>query len=84
MAAGLPVLAARIGALPELLDDAQLTRPGDAAALAGALTLPVPAIAAQRALDRIRDRAAPDRVAAALATIYGAGIERRVRGAGQR
>lgn len=72
MAAGLPVVASRIGALPELVDDAQLVTPGDPAALAAALALPDPSAAARRALDRVRGRAAPDRVAAALAAVYDA------------
>jgi len=72
MAAGLPVLASNIGALPELLDGAQLTPPGDAPALAAALALRDPVDAARRGLDRIRRCAAPDRVAAALRAIYDA------------
>ena len=56
MAAGLPVIASRIGALAELVaDGARLVDPGDAAALAAALALPDPAAAAARGLERVRD-----------------------------
>ncbi len=40
MAAGLPVVASRVGALPELLDDDALVAPGDAQALAEAIGAP--------------------------------------------
>jgi glycosyltransferase involved in cell wall biosynthesis len=70
MAAGLPVLASRIGALPELIgDERQLVAPGDASALAAALGA-VPADAAARGLARVREVAAPERVAAALGAAY--------------
>jgi glycosyltransferase involved in cell wall biosynthesis len=71
MAAGVPVVASRIGALPELIgDDRQLVAPGDAAALAAAMGA-VPEGAATRGLARVREVAAPERVAAALAEVYG-------------
>jgi glycosyltransferase involved in cell wall biosynthesis len=71
MAAGLPVAASRVGALPELVPDAWLAPPGDAQALAdvirrmdggdgdGAI-----------ALGRVRELTAPERVAPALAAVY--------------
>ena len=71
MAAGLPVVASAIGALPELCDPAALVEPGDAAALALA--------AAARFRDeragedgrrRVLAHAAPAPVAAALGAIY--------------
>lgn len=70
MAAGLPVIGSRIGALEELLPDAQLVAPGDPAALAAALADPPGAGAAAEGLRRVRDSAAPERVAAALRAVY--------------
>ncbi|WP_259312854.1 glycosyltransferase [Capillimicrobium parvum] len=73
MAAGLPVIASRIGALTELVaDDARLVAPGDPDALAAALALPDPAAAAGHGLARVAELAAPERVAAALAEAYAA------------
>jgi glycosyltransferase involved in cell wall biosynthesis len=72
MAAGLPVAASRIGALPELLPDTWLARPGDARALAdvmGRLSAEGNDAGAQ-ALMRVRSITAPDRVAPALAAVY--------------
>jgi glycosyltransferase involved in cell wall biosynthesis len=71
MAAGLPVLASRIGALPELVPDEWLVPPGDPPALAAAITRVLDdATAGARALSRIRAIASPDLVAARLAEIY--------------
>jgi glycosyltransferase involved in cell wall biosynthesis len=70
MAAGLPVIASRIGALPELLGDTgRLVAPGDPNALAAALAQPAPD--PQRALHRVRERCSPARVATQLAAVYG-------------
>jgi glycosyltransferase involved in cell wall biosynthesis len=70
MAAGLPVIASAIGALPELVGDAGvLVAPGDANALAVALD-DLPADAARRGLERVRAAGDPARAAAALAAVY--------------
>jgi glycosyltransferase involved in cell wall biosynthesis len=71
MAAGLPVVASRAGALPELLDDDALVPAGDARALAAAIAR----LAGDRAVGeanrrRVRARCSPEAVAAALAAIY--------------
>ena len=54
MAAGLPVVASRVGALPELLEAVSLVPPGDAPALAGAIArvLADPDLA-RRGLERV-------------------------------
>jgi glycosyltransferase involved in cell wall biosynthesis len=71
MAAGLPVAASRVGALPELVDDAGLVAPGDPAALASAIErLRGDAGAGARALERVRSLCAPEVVAARLAALY--------------
>jgi glycosyltransferase involved in cell wall biosynthesis len=73
MAAGLPVAASRIGALPELVYDEWLAPAGDAAALAATITrLRAEAAAPARALARARERTAPEAVATALAEVYAA------------
>ncbi|MGI8803049.1 MAG: glycosyltransferase [Solirubrobacteraceae bacterium] len=72
MAAGLPVAASRVGALPELLGDEGLVAPGDPAALAEAITrLHGDAAAGERALRRARSLVSAEVVAPALAAIYG-------------
>lgn len=72
MAAGLPVVAARTGALAELGAGATLVTPADprsmAAGIEQALADP---LAGERALAFARERAAPERVAALLKPIYG-------------
>ena len=72
MASGVPVVASRIGALPELLaDDAALVPAGDAAALAAAARARFADTgAAERGLARVRAVAAPEAVAPALAAVY--------------
>ncbi len=68
MAAGLPVAASRVGALPELLDDDALVPAGDAGALAGAIArLAGDRAAGARGLERVRALCAPEVVAGALA-----------------
>jgi glycosyltransferase involved in cell wall biosynthesis len=72
MAAGLPVAASRVGALPELVEEQGLAPPGDARALAGAIErVRGDPVAGIRALERIRAVCAPEVVAARLAEIYG-------------
>jgi glycosyltransferase involved in cell wall biosynthesis len=71
MAAGAPVVASRIGALPELVDEGGLVPPGDAAALATALEARWgDAEAGTRGLARVRERCAPGKVADALREAY--------------
>ncbi len=71
MAAGLPVAATAVGALPELLPADWLAHSGDTAALAEIiLRLRGDAAAGQRAIDRVRALASPEVVAPALAAIY--------------
>jgi glycosyltransferase involved in cell wall biosynthesis len=71
MAAGLPVAASRVGALPELVEPDALVAPGDAVALAGAIArLAGDRLAGERARERARAVCAPDVVAAGLAQLY--------------
>ena len=71
MAAGLPVAATAVGALPELLPAEWLAPSGDVDALARIIgALRGDAAAGQRGLERVREVAAPDVVAPALAAIY--------------
>jgi glycosyltransferase involved in cell wall biosynthesis len=71
MAAGLPVAASRVGALPELIGDEGLVPPGDAGALAQAIErLTGDRVAGARGLERVRAVCSPERVAAGLASIY--------------
>jgi glycosyltransferase involved in cell wall biosynthesis len=69
MAAGLPLLATRAGALAELVDPAQLVE-ADAQNLAAALAEPPGIAEATANLDRVRDRCAPEVVGAGLREIY--------------
>jgi glycosyltransferase involved in cell wall biosynthesis len=72
MAAGVPVVASRAGALGELVEDAGLVAPGDVATLAEAARLRFgDAAAGERGLAVVRERCAPATVAAALAAVYG-------------
>jgi glycosyltransferase involved in cell wall biosynthesis len=72
MAAGVPVVASRVGALPELVEGAGLVEPGDATALAEAIGRRWRDVAAeQRGRARVRELCAPVAVAAGLAAVYG-------------
>ena len=72
MAAGVPVLASRIGALPELVET--VVAPGDAGALAeAAQSLYGDAAAGERGLAAVRERCAPEAVARTLAAVYAGG-----------
>ncbi|HUB73678.1 MAG TPA: glycosyltransferase family 4 protein [Solirubrobacteraceae bacterium] len=71
MAAGVPVAASRVGALPELLDDEALVPAGDARALAQAIgRLAGDRAAAERGRERVRTLCAPETVARSLAGVY--------------
>ena len=71
MAAGLPVAASRIGALPELVPDDWLTEPGDARGLARTIELlAADGGAGERATELVRAVSAPEVVAPALAAVY--------------
>ena len=71
MAAGLPVAASAVGALPELLDEVSLAPPGDASALAGTIArvLADPDIG-RRGRQRVSAICAPDVLARELAGVY--------------
>jgi glycosyltransferase involved in cell wall biosynthesis len=72
MAAGLPVLASDVGALSELLDPASLVPAGDAGALArGIERLAGDAEVGARGRARVAELCSRERVAGALAEIYG-------------
>jgi glycosyltransferase involved in cell wall biosynthesis len=73
MAAGLPVAASRVGALPELVDEHGLVPAGDVGALARAITrLAGDQAAGARGLERVRELCAPAVVARRLAEVYDA------------
>ena len=71
MAAGLPVVATRAGGLAEIIPDEGLAPVGDVTALAARLRAVAgdPAAGA-RALERVRETCAPERVAERLRAIY--------------
>ena len=72
MAAGLPVAASRVGALPELVCEEGLVSPGRPAELAAAIVrLRGDRTAGARALARARELVAPEAVAPRLGAVYG-------------
>ena len=71
MADGVPVVASRIGALPELVEEDGLVPAGDAGALAGAIRGRFrDAAAGERGIARARELAGPDAATAALRAAY--------------
>lgn len=71
MAAGLPVVASRVGALEELVEDDALVEPGNPSALAEAMMRRWGDVAAaRRGQERIRQLCAPTVIAHGLARIY--------------
>jgi glycosyltransferase involved in cell wall biosynthesis len=71
MAAGVPVVGSRIGALTELLPDDALVAPGDAIALAAAATRRFgDRDVGEAGIERVRALTAPEVVAPTLARIY--------------
>ena len=76
MAAGVPVAASRVGALPELVEEQGLAAAGDADALAAAISsqLSDPR-AGERGRERVRAVCSPATIAARLGAIYGDGSE---------
>jgi glycosyltransferase involved in cell wall biosynthesis len=73
MAAGLPVAASRLGALPELVNERGLVPAGEAGALAKAIDRLAGDLATgAEGLERVRALCSPDTVAASLASIYDA------------
>ncbi|MGA2013806.1 MAG: glycosyltransferase [Solirubrobacteraceae bacterium] len=78
MAAGLPVAGSRVGALPELVPAEWLAAPGDAPALAAAITrLRSDPAAPAQALARARAVTAPGAVAPRLAAAYASALTPR-------
>jgi glycosyltransferase involved in cell wall biosynthesis len=78
MAAGVPVVASRVGALAELGDGARLVAPGDVAATAAAITgLWGDPSAGARAIAAARARAGADIVGPRLASVYDAAADWR-------
>jgi glycosyltransferase involved in cell wall biosynthesis len=71
MAAGVPVVASRVGALPELVESAGLVDPADATAFAGAIGRRWrDAAAGERGRARVLELCAPAMVADRLAAVY--------------
>jgi glycosyltransferase involved in cell wall biosynthesis len=71
MAAGLPVAASAVGALPELLGPEELVAPGDPRALAAAIgRLAGDRAAGERGRARVEELCSPQVVAAGLRAIY--------------
>ncbi|MFL5862168.1 MAG: glycosyltransferase [Solirubrobacteraceae bacterium] len=76
MAAGVPVAASRIGALPELVPQPWLSAPGDPQAMADVIRAMDPAAGAA-AIEHARAVTAPERVVPALADVYERAMARR-------
>ncbi|HTY97934.1 MAG TPA: glycosyltransferase family 4 protein, partial [Solirubrobacteraceae bacterium] len=77
MAAGVPVLASRVGALPEILEPQELVPPGDERALAAAIARRAgDRGAGERGRERIAAVCGPDVVARRLRDAYGQARER--------
>jgi glycosyltransferase involved in cell wall biosynthesis len=77
LAAGLPVAASRVGALPELLDERALVAPGDPHALARAIgRLAGDRAAGMQGRERVRALCSPEAVAAELTRLYDGGDSR--------
>jgi glycosyltransferase involved in cell wall biosynthesis len=73
MAAGLPVVASAVGALPEVVHAGGLVPPGDAEAMARAIArVSADEGAARAAIERARAICAPEVIAPKLAAVYGA------------
>jgi glycosyltransferase involved in cell wall biosynthesis len=71
MADGVPVVASRMGALPELVDPGGLVAPGDPSALAEAARRRWGSVSdGEAGLAAVRRAAAPEAVAPALASVY--------------
>jgi glycosyltransferase involved in cell wall biosynthesis len=71
MAAGVPVVASRVGALPELVEEHGLVPAGDARALAHAIErLAGDRVAGARGFERVRALCSPQALAPRLAAIY--------------
>jgi glycosyltransferase involved in cell wall biosynthesis len=71
MASGAPVVASRIGALPELVEESALVEPGDPVALADAIgRLWGDVAAGERGRARVRELCSPEVVATGLARVY--------------
>ncbi len=78
MAAGLPVVASRVGALPELVPEEWLVAPDDPPAMAAAIgRLREDPGARRRAMARARETVAPDVAAPALAEVYASVTSRK-------
>jgi glycosyltransferase involved in cell wall biosynthesis len=78
MACGLPVIASRVGALPDLLGEEGLVPAGDVAALAHAIArFTGDRALGERGRERVRRLCAPVVVAASLAALYDRGADAR-------